>query len=630
MKKYLLPAMVGGLVASVNVQAQSLTWSVVNRFPLVTDSQFEALSTSWNKWTSDKPKNMHDFIVMRMEAKAKAKQREDYLLVDPTDARGRTKTVLKEPVTVRLTLSGSGNNCTWTPVSARPVVEAGADICQADMVVTPGEATKVEVRDGSGKAHSTNVITKDILIVAMGDSYSSGEGSPDRPAIYHYLDARYTGDDWFMYAHSPTPAEWFDPVCHRSLVSWPVLAALQLALAQKDVTVRLINTTCSGALFYDGLLNAQVKSIGRSNPRAKTADPDDKLHNELTPSRDGEGRRSKDLPNSPLFVRKSQVNEVREALCASTTERDDVSAGNMPFRAKWQHCQDNGRTPDALLLTAGGNDVGFGSAVGGVLIPSKAQYWVTQPVLDLARRMLHLIPPDKLADNVREFSKYYAEYVATTIKGALATPEKTVLMSYPNPIGPGTDACFTKEHSKRLETEYKTFGQLAKAISGSGSGWDVDFTRKEVSLFNNTAFPALQAMIGSANAIKVDWLASARREGSDMAYGYDKRLLCTFDSTHENLEPSYFCNASGNDKCKAEPLRNWNAELPGRKIVNSTNDALLAQRTWKSLPSTNSLARAAAGTFHPTTEAHAVAADSAYAKLCEILKPTHQVCGEQH
>lgn len=108
-------------------------------------------------------------------------------------------------------------------------------------------------------------IPRDKLIVAMGDSYMSGEGNPDVPI--RSRSASFEDD-------KPTEADlpwWEDQRCHRSMWAWPTQLALKMAnsptndqpmaasvsgykvIANQGVT--LISTACSGAEIYDGLLS---------------------------------------------------------------------------------------------------------------------------------------------------------------------------------------------------------------------------------------------------------------------------------------------------------------------------------------------------------------------------------------
>jgi len=118
---------------------------------------------------------------------------------------------------------------------------------------------------------STNIQVSDYVIVSMGDSFASGEGNPDMPAM---LDENLVQRASFSFSKrkslelgfprrvgSPTTvsnassAKWIDRRCHRSMYGAPTRAALALAfLGKRHHAVTYLNFACSGAEVTDGLL----------------------------------------------------------------------------------------------------------------------------------------------------------------------------------------------------------------------------------------------------------------------------------------------------------------------------------------------------------------------------------------
>lgn len=622
------------------VAGQELNWRVSQPFPLLAPSAFDGLRERWGSLPA--PRTMHALILARMEDKRLGGDKAAFLLADPTASRLRASSHLHDhgPLRVQLALNGKGvggtknaAGCSWL-VSPVPVTPPEDGKCVTEMRIERGTAYSVGVRGQTGVAVNGQVLVKDILIVAMGDSYSAGEGAPDRPALYadDFPQSRLRSNDWFMRGPAPEPAVWLDPVCHRSLLSWQVLAALRLALEHHDAVVRLLHTACSGAEFFNGIFIAQAKADKHGH---KLEHPDLKQH--LTPLRDGEGRRSPPTP-SALYIPLSQVNAVRRQLCPPSSTRDDIVVPGRAYQASWTHCSAPlpFMRPDALLLTVGGNDVGFAGAVGGTLLAEKPRHAWGGPFLGLTRKMAGLISPAQLSDNVRALASAYADMVDKVAEGALSSPDKTVLLTYPNPMGPSHEnpgqACYRPAIQKRIKDSYLAFSVFVSSLQPIGGPWSVEVSPDEVESFNRDAFAELTSMIMRSSAMKVDWLAASR--GPDQRSHYDNRLLCT-DAPAGNCagcdqiaqEPVYFCQV-GKDKnnrdtypdgCRAKPLAQWNAESPNRRLINSANDALLAQRRFGPGPSTAAVFGALKGMFHPTAEAHAVAADSAYPALCEVL-----------
>lgn len=136
----------------------------------------------------------------------------------------------------------------------------------------------------------TSVLVRDRLVLALGDSYTAGQGSPDRPAELAFNDSVVIADPfverpvhkanvWYPnFKPGPKEAQWWDNECNRSLLSWPVLASLKLAsqfadqaeanYATEQDAVTLLSYACSGAEFYDGLFVLQKNPPGPSKVSA--------------------------------------------------------------------------------------------------------------------------------------------------------------------------------------------------------------------------------------------------------------------------------------------------------------------------------------------------------------------------
>ncbi len=95
------------------------------------------------------------------------------------------------------------------------------------------------------------VVVEDLLIVAVGDSYASGDGNPER--------SRPPGADEAVWADSPgdPAAEAAHTTAHRSTVAWPGLAALALERDDPATSVTFVSLAATGARVGRGLLEAQ-------------------------------------------------------------------------------------------------------------------------------------------------------------------------------------------------------------------------------------------------------------------------------------------------------------------------------------------------------------------------------------
>ena len=94
----------------------------------------------------------------------------------------------------------------------------------------------------------------DLLVVAIGDSYASGEGNPEIARTPGGEEARWAdgGDGTVTRAHE---------AAHRSTVSWPAQAAMLLEVADPHTSVTFVSVASSGATVSRGLLSGQSDEL---------------------------------------------------------------------------------------------------------------------------------------------------------------------------------------------------------------------------------------------------------------------------------------------------------------------------------------------------------------------------------
>jgi lysophospholipase L1-like esterase len=141
------------------------------------------------------------------------------------------------------------------------------------------------------------VTVKDWVIVSLGDSYASGEGAPDVPGS------------------TPT---WEDRRCHRSANAGPAQAALAFERVDPRTSVTFLSFACSGATIS----------------RLSFQDDD---------------------PNKPLGT--GLLGGFRGAEPPSGTGY--TPAERLPAQVDALALALNGRPIDALIISGGGNDMGF-------------------------------------------------------------------------------------------------------------------------------------------------------------------------------------------------------------------------------------------------------------------------------
>ncbi|MGQ0457913.1 MAG: hypothetical protein ACT4OU_12740 [Hyphomicrobium sp.] len=259
--------------------------------------------------------------------------------------------------------------CTWRTgrKGEAPRGEAISQPCNepATFEISYPEGAIVKAEIGGLEVAEADVKVRDILIVAAGDSFASGEGNPDiavrfsrdrtsdygktplSPALSGFParigDWKQIGDKKFISEN----ARWMDQACHRSLYSHQLRAALQLAVEDPHRAVTFVGLACSGAEVTFGLF---LRYKG----------------NEW-------------VPNPPAL---SQISAIAEAQCGKTdTEPLDLPEayhinGAIPELKGglvMRKCpQKHARKIDLVLLSIGGNDIGFSRLVANAVLSNES------------------------------------------------------------------------------------------------------------------------------------------------------------------------------------------------------------------------------------------------------------------
>ncbi|MBN9178139.1 MAG: hypothetical protein J0I43_12340 [Microbacterium sp.] len=207
--------------------------------------------------------------------------------------------------------AGSGTEITHYVWSVDGTAVADLDHCAGpEIEVRSGETPtiRLELRDDAGGRAVTarTIAPKDIVVVSLGDSVASGEGSPVHPGA------------------APSSA-WSDASCHRSSYAGPALAARQLEDDDPHSAVTFVQLACSGAAISD------------------TDDDPTGAHVGDDPSTGGVTDEYAGVAPTGSSLRPSQVSQMVQAL--------------------------GGRTADAVLVSIGANDVRFSATLTSCLLP---------------------------------------------------------------------------------------------------------------------------------------------------------------------------------------------------------------------------------------------------------------------
>jgi len=219
----------------------------------------------------------------------------------------------------------------------------------------------ISVEIGGSQVAETAATVTDLFIVGMGDSFASGEGnpdvpvrfSPDRTTDYGIApdDAPLTGypariGDWQDIGDRKfieENARWQDQACHRSLYSHQLRAALQLAIEDPHRAVTFAGFACSGAETTYGLFLEYKGNEWVPNP------PDLPQISAVAEAQCGNSSaKTYDLPEA--YHLKDRIPELKGSLALRKCDA---------ARA---------RKIDLLLLSVGGNDVGFARLVANAVL----------------------------------------------------------------------------------------------------------------------------------------------------------------------------------------------------------------------------------------------------------------------
>ena len=147
---------------------------------------------------------------------------------------------------------------TWT-VSAAGQAVATVQGEEASVSLPEGPYTVQLTVNGVVGADTTavaseDIVVKDVLIVAMGDSYASGEGNPVVDGLYFVKSAQW--------AYSPDAAmNLQNAKAHRSTLAAPAQFALALQNSNPHEAVTFVSVANSGAQINKGLLGPMVSNV---------------------------------------------------------------------------------------------------------------------------------------------------------------------------------------------------------------------------------------------------------------------------------------------------------------------------------------------------------------------------------
>ncbi|KAA5601874.1 hypothetical protein [Blastochloris sulfoviridis] len=567
----------------------------------------------------------------------------------------RESYVLPEAHTVQVRLSPARlaeansaevkGECIWTWQPRRPGgrVETRRQACAAPLVIArvpyspnmaeSGVAVSVTLPTGQVLA-DPGVVVEDLLIVALGDSFASGDSNPDRPVVFSarremVYDPTLLRDDIaalkkqlapvqtfglasvapdfdpktlprrrmededrdiafklasreFTRAFERAGARWLSPDCHRSLYGYPMRVGLELALENRRRAVTLVSLACTGSEVADGLFLPREAREGFTEPGGARVPP--------------------------------QFDQLAELMCAGPRDqsatyrlpafrRGSTEIGVTPVTMDWCARAALKRPIDLVLLSIGGNDVGFSSL---------ALYSVTESAADVAPIAVWVGHEIRFPPSV---SGAYLEVLDERLQAVKQALEEG----------------FGVAPAQVVQTQYEPLqfdetGQVCGSLPtlGLDVGPNLRFSRQrlsEVSAFHAKLVRRLGCIASAKGADCPLDLATGAGTGfhlvGDHLAAFGRRGLCARDPQRLQLDQAMMAvprrALSSGEFVPYSPA----AALPYGKrwrLFHTPNDAILTANTHREDISPFDVlqpvyAALYGGAFHPTAEGHAVVAD---------------------
>lgn len=493
-------------------------------------------------------------------------------------------------------------DCTWLTAPRGPNAPRGQATTQpcndpAKLAIPYPNGARVSVEVGGRQVAAADIAVRDLFIVGMGDSFGAGDGNPDLPVrfsrertasygigLISELDGyparvggwRQIGDERFVAEN----ARWLDQACHRSLYSHQLRVALQLAIEDPHRAVTFVGVACSGAEITDGLF---LRYKG----------------NEW-------------VPHPPEL---SQISAVAQAQCGNRkTPRHDLPeayhiGGRVPELKGLTllKCEfEVARKIDLLMVSIGGNDVGFSRLVANAVISDKSMLkW-------LGGWLGEIENASAARDQLGTLDARYKS-LSRAIRNILHVPwnesDRVLLTAYPGLalLEDGSTVCPSGRAGMDVLRDFRL--DATKAREGSVLAERLNVLMQRAAMEHGWTFVDAHRKAFLGRGICAGWSGAAFSTADDL------RLPRKIDNVWKPYNPA--------DYRPYAPRQRWfrtpnDAFLTGNfHVPASLLQKVLQVNTlsWFQLV----LASTYSGSFHPTAEGQAAIADAVVAKARDIL-----------
>ena len=491
-------------------------------------------------------------------------------------------------------------DCDWA-VASSTTQEAHVHVgCggEAALDIPYPRGARVTVSANGIVVGEANIRVEDLLVVGIGDSVGSGEGNPDQPA-------EFARDRAVDYGIAPGGAKllgyparigawtdigdrafldagprWLSQACHRSLYAYSTRTAIQLALDEPHRSITYANFACAGAdIVYGLMLNYKGTEW------------------------------SPDQPDRP------QVSAVARLQCGSVqTEVRSFGPtysenGLIPDleNIDLETCPKGSVRPiDLLMVSIGGNDVGFARLVANTVLANRGT------LRKLGGWMGEVEEPAELINLLPALDVRY-KVLNRALHGHLQIPwnegDRILLTAYPVMTlqDNGRDVCPAGQSGMNVFPEFTLDGDKARADEAAAERLNRTM-RVAAKTYGWTYVEAHRAEFAGHGIC-------AGEEAGAIDVADDVRIPRLVDGVWTPYNPGDFRPYA--------PRRRWfrtpnDAFMTGNYHIASTmlkSVLKLQSIEWFQLV----LASTYSGAFHPSSEGQAVIADAVLEKARAVL-----------
>jgi hypothetical protein len=477
----------------------------------------------------------------------------------------------------------------------------------------------------SGVSEPLDIKVQDVLILGLGDSFGAGEGNPDHPVRfnddrsqdYGVIDIAASGarerlsgyparaGNWTALsgpAFRRERARWWDRECHRSLYSHQLRAALQLAVENPKRAITFLSFSGSGAEIVEGiLLRTPVREC---SPGEHFAVP-----SQLSAASRALCRRAAPDSQMPAAIidRVPELRKFNETAMRVSRCQADTAARGPALK----------RPVDLVMLSAGGNDVGFVPLVADSMLSDSSIYRLLGKQLgfvygpEQARKRLALVR--QRFDGLK-----YALELFLGVRGGGGG--KVILTGYPNMgyDGGGMSACAGTGGLEVFPPFRLDAGKVAKSE---------DFASELNTALKRFAARDWVYVDGFRGDFRAHGLCAVNGGGLAETIGFPRLKNNVWTPYKPSLFPAYTARQrwfrTPNDAflsvhMHAETVANFGANCSG---LYTGALRTIAQSHW--LPFQLFLASTYGGAFHPTAEGQARIADEVADAARDLLPRTN-------